>query len=109
MQYPYRQEKQMQMNTKPLMKKDNTIYRVQNPIRSELSLVIFFLLKFHISRNVAKVAKAHPKTNIIFDKVGGSWWKPDYRIIVGGKTKKEVQAAADMLQKKLNGGKTKKE
>ena len=47
------------------------------------------------------------KTSIIFDKVGGSWWKPEYRIIVGGKTKKDVQVAAEMLQKNLNGGKIK--
>ena len=107
MQYQYKQEKQMQMNDKPLIKNDNKIYRVQNPIRSELSLAIFFLLKFHISSSVKKTAKVHSKTNIIFDKVGGSWWKPEYRIIVGGKTKKDVQAAAEMLQKNLNGGKMK--
>lgn len=99
---------QMQMNEKPLMKKDNKIYRIQNPIRSELSLDVFFLLKFHISSSVTKTAKLNPKANIIFDKVGGSWWKPQYRIIVGGKTKKDVQVAAEMLQKNLNGGKTKK-
>ena len=101
----YQQEKQMQMNDKPLIKSDNKIYRIQNPIRSELSLAIFFLFKFHISSNVIKTAKAHPKTNIIFDKIGGSWWKPEYRIIIGGKTKKDVQLATGMLQKKLNGGK----
>lgn len=103
----YQQEKQMKMNDKPLIKNDNKIYRIQNPIRSELTLAIFFLLKSHISNSVAKTAKAHPKTNIIFDKVGGSWWKSEFRIIVGGKTKKDVQAAAEMLQKNLNGGKTK--
>lgn len=107
MQYQYKQEKQMQMNDKPLIKNDNKIYRVQNPIRNELSLAIFFLFKTYISSSVKKTAKAHPKTNIIFDKVGGSWWKPEYRIIVGGKTKKDVQAAAEMLQKNLNGGKIK--
>ncbi len=105
MQYP--QEKRIQMNDKPLIKSDNKIYRIQNPIRSELSLAIFFLLKSHIFSSVAKTAKGNPKTNIIFDKVGGSWWKPEYRIIVGGKTKKDVQVAAEMLQKNLNGGKTK--
>lgn len=105
MQNQYKQE--MQMNDKPLIKSDNKIYRVQNPIRSEVSLAIFFLLKAHISSSVKKTAKAHPQTNIIFDKVGGSWWKPEYRIIVGGKMKKAVQAAAEMLQKNLNGGKTK--
>ena len=107
MQYQYKQEKQMQMNDKPLMKKDNKIYRVQNPVRNELSLAIFFLFKALISSSVKKAAKAHPKTNIIFDKIGGSWWKPQYGIIVGGKTKKDVQAAAEMLQKNLNRGKTK--
>ena len=105
MGYQYKQEKQMQMNDKPLIKSDNKIYRVQNPIRSELSLAIFFLFKSHISSSVTKAAKAYPKINIIFDKAGGSWWKPEYRIIVGGKTKKDVQVAAEMLQKKLNGGK----
>lgn len=105
MQHQYRQEKQLQMNDKPLIKDDNRIYRVQNPIRSELSLAVLFLFKGHISRSVKKTAEAHPQTNIIFDKVGGSWWKPEYQIIVGGKTKKVVQAAAQMLQSTLNGGK----
>lgn len=108
MQHQYKQDRKMQVNDKPLMKQDNKIYRVQNPVRSELSLAIFFLFKFHITRSVKNTAKSHPQTNIIFDKVGGSWWKPEYRIIVGGKTNKAVQAAAEMLQKNLNGGKTKK-
>ena len=103
----YRQERQMKMNDKPVIKKDNKIYRIQNPIRSELSLAVFFLFKFYIAKNIEKTANACPKANIIFDKVGGSWWKPKYHIIVGGKTKKDVQAAAEMLQKNLNGGKTK--
>ncbi|MBP2652054.1 MAG: hypothetical protein H6Q74_2879 [Firmicutes bacterium] len=107
MQNQYKQEKQMQINDKPLIKGDNKIYRVQNPIRAELSLAIFFLLKVHISNSVKKTVKSYPKTNIIFGKVAGSWWKPEYRIIVGGKTKKDVQAAAERLQKNLNGGKTK--
>lgn len=104
----YQQKKQIQMSDKPLMKDDNKMYRIQNPIRSEVSLTIFFLFKTHIVSSVKKTVKAHPKINIIFDKIGGSWWKPEYRIIVGGKTKKDVQAAAEMLQKTLNGGKTKK-
>ncbi len=108
MQHQYRQEKQMQMNDKPLIKADNKIFRVQNPIRSELSLAVLFLFKFHLSKSVKKTAAAHPQTNIIFDKAGGSWWKPQYHIIVGGKTKKAVQAAGEMLQKTLNGGKEKK-
>lgn len=107
MQYQYKQEKQMQINDKPLIKYDNKIYRVQNPIRNELSLTIFFLFKAHISSSVKKAAKMHPRTNIIFDKVGGSWWKPEYHIIIGGKMKKDVQAAVEMLQKNLNGGKIK--
>lgn len=104
----YRQKREMQVIDKPLMKADNKIYRIQNPIRSELSLAIFFLLKGHISNSVKKTAAAHPKINIIFDKIGGSWWKPEFRIIIGGKTKKEVQLAGEMLQKTLNGGKNKK-
>jgi hypothetical protein len=96
------------MNDKPLIKADNRIYRVQNPIRNELTLTVLFLFKSLISRSVNKTAKAYPKTNIIFDKVGGSWWKPEYRIIVGGKTNKDVQAATERLQKNLNGSKTKK-
>lgn len=108
MQHQYRQERQMQINNKPLIKSDHKIYRTQNPVRSELSLSIFFLLKFHISRSVKKTVEAHPQANIIFDKIGGSWWKPEYHIIVGGKTKKVVQSAAEMLQKTLNGGKEKK-
>lgn len=107
MQHQYKQEKQMQMNNKPLIKDDNRIFRVQNPVRSELSLSVFFLAKGHISRSIKKTAEAHPQTKIIFDKIGGSWWKPEYQIIVGGKTKKAVQAAAEMLEKNLNGGKTK--
>ncbi|MBP2627729.1 MAG: hypothetical protein H6Q68_2440 [Firmicutes bacterium] len=107
MQHQYRQEKQIQMNNKPLIKDDNRIYRAQNPIRSELSLAILFLFKSHISNSVKKTAEAHPQANIIFDKVGGSWWKPEYHIIIGGKTKKAVQSAAEMLQSTLNGGKEK--
>ncbi|HML32281.1 MULTISPECIES: hypothetical protein [Sporomusa] len=105
MQYHNRQEKQLQMNDKPVIKDDNKIYRVQNPVRNELSLSVIFLFKSHIARSVKKTAAAHPQTNIIFGKVGGSWWKPEYHIIVGGKTKKTVQAAAEMLQKAFNGGK----
>jgi hypothetical protein len=97
-----RQEKQLQMNDKTVLKKDNKIYRLQNPIRSELSLTIIFLFKAHLTNSVRKTAEAHPQTNIIFDKVGGSWWKPEYHIIVGGKTKKAVQASAEMLQNTLN-------
>ncbi len=108
MQYQYKQERQQQMNGKALIKSDNKIYRIQNPIRSELSLTIFFLMKGHISSSVKKTLKSHPQTNIIFDRIGGSWWKPEFHIIVGGKTKKAVQAAAEMLQNSLNGGKTKK-
>jgi hypothetical protein len=107
-QHQYKQEKQIQMNDKPVIKNDNRIYRVQNPIRSELSLSILFPFKSHISKSVKKTAEVHPQTNIIFDKVGGSWWKPEYHIIVGGKTKKAVQAAAEMLQNTLNGRKEKK-
>lgn len=105
MQHQHKQEKQFQINDKPLIKDDNRIYRVQNPVRSELSLSILFLFKSHISSSVKKAAEAYPQTNIIFGKVGGSWWKPEYHIIIGGKTKKVVQAAAAMLQKALNGGK----
>jgi hypothetical protein len=107
MQHQYKHEKSMQMNDKPIIKADNRIYRVQNPVRSELSIGILFLFKSHIAKSVKKTAEVHPQTHIIFDKVGGSWWKPEYHIIVGGKTKKAVQAAAEMLQKRLNGGKTK--
>lgn len=102
MQHQYRQEKRLQVNDKPVIKDDNKIYRVQNPVRSEFTLSILFLLKGHISRSVKKTAEAHPQINIIYDKVGGSWWKPEYHIIVGGKTKKAVQTAADMLEKTIN-------
>ncbi len=105
MQYQYKQEKQIQVDEKPLIKGDNKIYRVQNPIRSALSLAVVFIFKAHISRSVKKTAEAHPQTNIIFDRTGGSWWKPQYHIIVGGKTKKAVQAATETLQKNLNGKK----
>lgn len=107
MQHQYRKEQQMQLNDKALIKEDNRIYRVQNPVRTELSLSILFLFKAHITKSVKKAAEAHPQANIIFGKVGGSWWKPEYRIIVGGKTKKIVMAAAEMLQNTLNGGKKK--
>lgn len=109
MQRPYRQEKQLQLINKPLIKEDNKVFRVQNPIRNEMSLSIFFLLKFHISNCVKKTVAAHPQTKIIFGKIGGSWWKPEYQIIVGGKTKKVVQAATETLQNTLNGGKKKAE
>lgn len=99
----YRQENQLQINSKQLIKGDNKIYRVQNPIRSELSISVFFLFKFHISNSVKNTAVANPQTKIIFDKVRGSWWKPEYQIIVGGKTKKVVQTATEMLQNTLNG------
>jgi len=113
-QQRYRQEKQtqmmqMQMSDKPVIKEDNRIFRVQNPMRSELSLSLFFLFKGHIARSVKKTREAHSQVNIIFGKVGGSWWKPEFRIIVGGKNKKTVQLAMEMLQKKLNGEKEKKE
>lgn len=107
-QYKQKQEKQMHMSDKPVIKSDNKIYRVQNPVRTEVSLTIFFLFKILITSGVKKTAKACPQANIIFGKVGGSWWKPEFRIIVGGKTKKDVQTAAEVLQKNLNGGKTKK-
>jgi len=71
-QNQYKQEKPMQMNDKPLIKDDTKIYRIQNPIRNELLLAIIFLFKAHISSSVKKTAEAHPQTNIIFDKVGGS-------------------------------------
>lgn len=108
MQHQYRQEKQLQIKEKSLIQDDNKIYRVQNPVRSELSLAILFLFKSHIANSVKKTAEAHPQTNIIFDKVGGSWWKPQYHIIVAGKSKKAVQAAVEMLQNTLNGRKEKK-
>lgn len=108
MQYQYRQERQMQLSDKPVVKGDNKIYRVQNPARSELSLGIFFLFKGIISMAVKKAAKSYPKTNIIFGKVGGSWWNPEYRIVVGGKDKKEVEAAAQMIQNSFNRKKKKK-
>ncbi len=108
MQQQYKQEKQTQMNDKPVIKGDNKIYRVQNPIRIGLSLAIFFLLKSRIAVSVNKTMEKHPQTKIIFDRVGGSWWKPEYYILVGGKTKKAVEAAAEMLQNTLNGKKAKK-
>jgi hypothetical protein len=104
-QYQYKQEKQMRMSDKPVVKGDNKMYRVQYPVRSEVSLTMFCLFKILITSSIKKVTKAHPKTNIIFGKVGGSWWKTEYRIIVGGKTKRDVQDAVDMLQKILNRGK----
>lgn len=106
----YRQQDkqlQMQMSDKPVIPQDNKIYRVQNPIRSELSLSMFFLFKTYLTKNIEKVAKLHPQAKIIFGKVGGSWWKPEFRIIVGGKTKKVVEAAATALQNELNRGKKK--
>ncbi|MDU2064877.1 MAG: hypothetical protein E6713_08535 [Sporomusaceae bacterium] len=110
----YRQQEkqmqmQMQMNTKPAMKADNKIYRVQNPVRSEVSLSIFFFLKPLIKAGIKKTALAHPQAKIIYDRVGGSWWKPEIRIIVGGKTKKVVEEAAKALEQNLNGKKKKKE
>ena len=99
---------QMQMSDKPVIKADNKLYRVQNPMRTELSLSVFFLLKGHISRCVKKTNEKHPKANIIFGRVGGSRWKPEFRIIIGGKAKNTVMAAGEMLQKMLNGGKEKK-
>ena len=109
MQHQYKQPRQMQMADRPVIKQDNKLYRVQNPMRSELSLAVFFLLKSHVANSVRKVAKAYPKTNIIFGKVGGSWWKPEFRIIIGGKLNKDVQAATEMLQKSFSGKKSKEQ
>ena len=106
------QEKQMQMqmqlSDKPVVKGDNKIYRVQNPMRNELSLSVFFLLHGHLTRSIKKTEEKYPKVNILFGKVGGSWWKPEYRIVIGGKVKNDVLAASKLLQKNLNGGKEKK-
>ena len=107
MQHQYKQQ-QVQLSNKPSIKKDNKLYRVQNPVRSELSLNILFLLKSLIKNSVEKTEKAHPRAHIIYDKVGGSWWKPEFRIIVGGKTKKEVEDATATLQHHLNRGQKKK-
>lgn len=68
MQRQYKQEKQMQMNDKALIKDDNRVFRVQNPIRQELSLSVFFLVKAHISRSVKKTAEAHPRLRLFLVK-----------------------------------------
>lgn len=109
MQHQYKQEKQMKMTDRPVIKGDHKIFRVQNPIRSELALSMLFVLKYYIAYSIQKTAKAYPKTNIIYGKVGGSWWKPEYRIIIAGKIKKDVQDAAVMLQKSFSGRKNKKQ
>ena len=99
----------MKMTDRPVIKGDHKIFRVQNPIRSELALSMLFVLKYYIAYSIQKAAKAYPKTNIIYGKVGGSWWKPEYRIIIAGKIKKDVQDAAVMLQKSFSGRKNKKQ
>jgi len=108
MQFPKQQEKQMQLTAKSLLKGDNRIYRVQNPFRTEFSLSVYFFLKFHLSKSIKTVSEANPKANILFGRIGGSWWKPQFHVIIGGRTKKTVVAAAEMLQKQLNGKKIKK-
>ena len=107
-QYRQKQERQVPMNVKPLIKGDNKLFRVQNPFRSDMTLTLFFLFKWHLSRSVKKTLEVHPQVTIIFDKVGGSWWKPQFHIIVGGKTKKAVEGAGAMLQDVLNGKRKKK-
>ena len=108
-QYNQMQQQQMQANSRALIKADNKLFRVQNPIRNELTTAILFLFKFHLKNSIKKTAEKHPQTNIIFDKVGGSWWKPEFHIVVGGKTKKIVDAATETLQLNLNRGKKKDE
>ncbi len=107
-QYRQKQDRQVPMNIKPLIKGDNKLFRVQNPYRSDMTLTLFFLFKGHLKRSVKKTLEAYPQANIIFDKVGGSWWKPQFHIIVGGKTKKLVEEASALLQDILNGKKKKK-
>ena len=109
MQFPRQQERQMQLTAKTLVKGDNRIYRVQNPFRTEFSLSIYFFLKWHLSKSIKTVSTANPKANILFGRIGGSWWKPQFHVIIGGRTKKAVLAAAEMLQNEMNGKKNKKE
>ena len=99
----------MQANSRALIKADNKLFRVQNPIRNELTTAILFLFKFHLKNSIKKTMAKHPQANIIFDRVGGSWWKPEFHIVVGGKTKKIVDAATETLQFNLNRGKKKDE
>ena len=46
-QYKQMQQQQMQANSRALIKADNKLFRVQNPIRNELTTAILFLFKFH--------------------------------------------------------------
>ena len=108
-QYKQMQQQQMQANSRALIKADNKLFRVQNPIRNELTTAILFLFKFHLKNSIKKTMVKHPQANIIFDRVGGSWWKPEFHIVVGGKTKKIVDAATETLQFNLNRGKKKDE
>lgn len=108
MRHQYRQEVQMPISDKPVIKGDHKLFRIQNPIRTELSLSLFFLLKGYIIKSVEKVAKKHPQVTIIYGKAGGSWWKPEYRIVIGGKNKKAVEAATEAMQNTLNNKKDKK-
>ena len=108
-QYKQMQQQQMQSNSRALIKADNKLFRVQNPIRNELTTAILFLFKFHLKNSIKKTMAKHPQANIIFDRVGGSWWKPEFHIVVGGKTKKIVDAATETLQFNLNRGKKKDE
>ena len=108
-QYKQMQQQQMQANSRALIKADNKLFRVLNPIRNELTTAILFLFKFHLKNSIKKTMAKHPQANIIFDRVGGSWWKPEFHIVVGGKTKKIVDAATETLQFNLNRGKKKDE
>ena len=108
-QYKQMQQQQMQANSRALIKADNKLFRVQNPIRNELTTAILFLFKFHLKNSIKKTMAKHPQANIIFDRVGGSWWKPEFHVVVGGKTKKIVDAATETLQFNLNRGKKKDE
>ncbi len=111
MRYQYKQiqQQQQQANSRAVIKADNKLFRVQNPMRNELSTSVLFLFKFHLKNSIKKTIAKHPQINILFEKVGGSWWRPEYHIVVGGKNKKIVDAATETLQFNLNRGKKKDE
>ena len=51
-QYKQMQQQQMQANSRALIKADNKLFRVQNPIRNELTTAILFLFKFHLKNSI---------------------------------------------------------
>ena len=65
MRYQYKQiqQQQQQANSRAVIKADNKLFRVQNPMRNELSTSVLFLFKFHLKNSIKKTIAKHPQIN----------------------------------------------